>query len=374
MSVLVLDPNTAAAQRLHRQLEDLDFNPVVVTEAQQVLPLCQKGNVQAVLAAKATDFSALGPLPAGVAAILISHEQPDLQDLLACLPYGLNDCWQLPITDDELHARLQTVLQRMDEWIVDANAQWQALRQDLERDQRAGQYIQMDMLPPTPQTIGSCRLEHRLEPSLFLSGDFVDYFAVSKDRFACYVADVSGHGASSAFVTVLLKNFSQRLRRDLADGRLASPGEVLAWMNQELLEQHIDKHVAIFFALVDGAAAQLHYASAAHFPPAILVPAQPANASDGALMLEQKGKPLGLFADAVFDSACVDFPTGARLVVFSDGVLDLIDGATLSQKEANLRAAVAGCAEMDGLWDSFDLAKLGLDDVSCLMVSRGEQV
>ena len=36
-----------------------------------------------------------------------------------------------------------------------------------------------------------------------LSGDFVDYFRITDRHFAFYMADVSGHGASSAFVTVL---------------------------------------------------------------------------------------------------------------------------------------------------------------------------
>ena len=40
-------------------------------------------------------------------------------------------------------------------------------------------------------------------------------FWISEDKVLVYIADVSGHGASSAFVTVLLRNLTNRLQRNL---------------------------------------------------------------------------------------------------------------------------------------------------------------
>ena len=69
----------------------------------------------------------------------------------------------------------------------------------------------MNMLPVSPWTHRRVPFAHQIIPSLYLSGDFVDYFRVDERRVAFYLADVSGHGASSAFVTVLLKFMTTRL-------------------------------------------------------------------------------------------------------------------------------------------------------------------
>ena len=61
-----------------------------------------------------------------------------------------------------------------------------------------------------PKVINGVYYDYWFAPSLYLSGDFLDYQRYN-DRFsAFYFADVSGHGASSAFVTVLLKYLCNR--------------------------------------------------------------------------------------------------------------------------------------------------------------------
>ncbi|MEZ5567959.1 MAG: hypothetical protein R3E54_06425 [Halioglobus sp.] len=52
------------------------------------------------------------------------------------------------------------------------------------------------------------------------------------------MADVSGHGSSSAFATVLLKNLFARKRSDLLrrdDPTIMSPSQMLERANRELL-------------------------------------------------------------------------------------------------------------------------------------------
>ena len=137
---------------------------------------------------------------------------------------------------------------------------------ELKRDQRAGRYIQMGMLPPSPMMIDDYRLQQDMLPSHMLSGDFVDYFAFADGYFAAYVADVSGHGASSAFVTVLLKNFSRRIRREYHPKMLNEPGQILEWLNREILEQHIDKHVAMVLVVADCQRHQFTIVNAGHYP------------------------------------------------------------------------------------------------------------
>ncbi|MEJ2130358.1 MAG: SpoIIE family protein phosphatase, partial [Gammaproteobacteria bacterium] len=140
-------------------------------------------------------------------------------------------------------ARLRRENQLYKEELEAVNRQLTEHLRELQKDQRAGRHIQMGMLPPSPMAIEQYRLSHRIIPSLFLSGDFVDYFRITEKHFVFYIADVSGHGASSAFVTVLLKNFSRRLRREYKVRMLNRPGEILSRLNQELLDNALEKHV-----------------------------------------------------------------------------------------------------------------------------------
>jgi sigma-B regulation protein RsbU (phosphoserine phosphatase) len=82
------------------------------------------------------------------------------------------------------------------------------------KDQQAGRQVQMRMLPNSPLVIGDYLCSHTIIPSLYLSGDFTDYFTVDDHYLVFFMADVSGHGSSSAFATVLLKNLFARKRSD----------------------------------------------------------------------------------------------------------------------------------------------------------------
>lgn len=144
---------------------------------------------------------------------------------------------------------------------------------ELRADQRAGRKVQLKMLPDHKVMLNGLALDHLIKPSLFLSGDFLDYFRISDDQTLVYIADVSGHGASSAFVTVLLKNLTNRLQRNLRRGSsddILYPERILQRINSELLDTGLGKHVTVFVGIISSSARTLRYAVGAHFPmPAI---------------------------------------------------------------------------------------------------------
>jgi ActR/RegA family two-component response regulator len=95
----------------------------------------------------------------------------------------------------------------------------------LKQDQLAGLEVQKSLMPESPLAFGDYEISHSITPSLYLSGDFVGYNFVLDRYLLFYFADVSGHGASSAFVTVLLRFMIGRvIRRPYARKRLCSPG------------------------------------------------------------------------------------------------------------------------------------------------------
>ena len=293
----------------------------------------------------------------------VCPELPNTDTMLDAMRVGIVDVVSPGIGDGELGVRVRAALERARPSDIRIAGQLASL----ERDQRAGRYIQQRILPRSPLSIGHYRLAHRVRPSMILSGDFVDYFRIGDGHFVFYIADVSGHGASSALVTVILKNFSRRLRREHLPRMLKRPGEMLANLNRELLDQNLGKHVAMFIGVVDLRADTVTYANAGHFPHAI-------HAGGGeARCLECRGKPVGLFDDVAYDVGEVPLAAGESVVAFSDGVLEVMPEDGLPAKEARLVACAASHApDVGALWDAVGVVPgaTGPDDMTCLVVAH----
>ncbi len=214
----------------------------------------------------------------------------------------------------------------------------------LERDQQAGFRVQRGMMPAAPMTFSKVTFDHRIFPSLILSGDFIDYFKLLDGRTVFYIADVSGHGASSAFVTVLLKSLSRRLQNDYESLGLKTPGSILVWLNRELLQCNLEQHVTMFLGILDCDESTLEYSNAAQFPAAIL------SGDDRAEFLEIGGLPLGLYQTPEYDSRSVSLPIQFTIVMFSDGVFEIMPQQTLKAKEEHLLSVVkCGKRNVDAL-------------------------
>ena len=202
---------------------------------------------------------------------------------------------------------------------------------------------------------------------MILSGDFVDYLRVGPDHFVFYIADVSGHGASSAFITVILKNFSGRLRREYSPRMFTEPGEILAALNRELLDQGLGKHVAMFIGVVALKQDTITYANAGHFPHAIHA------GERNAVFLETHGKPVGLFDEVSYAPSVIPLAPGESVVAFSDGVLEVMHEDGLPAKETRLvDCAAAKAPDIAALWSGLGLGEStpGPDDMTCLVVAR----
>ena len=184
-----------------------------------------------------------------------------MNDVVQALRLGASDYLIKPIADPEVldHAisrcveqgKLLRENQLYRQQLEEANLEYKESLQALQQDLLAGRQVQMKMLPPAPSYFGDYRFSHKIVPSLYLSGDFVDYFTVGDHHVVFFIADVSGHGASSAFVTVLLKNLFARKRSDYAhkgDEIVLSPSAMLETANRELLDTGIGKHVTLCVA------------------------------------------------------------------------------------------------------------------------------
>lgn len=267
-------------------------------------------------------------------------------------------------------ARLRVENQLYREKLEATNRELQASLHLLQEDQNAGRQVQMNMLPVTPWQADGLNFAHQIIPSLYLSGDFVDYFRIDERRIAFYLADVSGHGASSAFVTVLLKFMTTRLLYEWRRGGTLpefKPSDVLGHINRGLINCKLGKHVTMLGGVIDEESGMLTYSIGGHLPLPVLFE------NGQAHYLEGRGLPVGLFEEAEYGDLVMQLPESFSLTLLSDGILDLLPGDTLKEKELALPQLVSQAGgTLGGLRQVLGLANLGEmpDDIALLVLSR----
>ncbi|MCB1807418.1 MAG: serine/threonine-protein phosphatase, partial [Candidatus Competibacteraceae bacterium] len=203
----------------------------------------------------------------------------------------------------------------------------------LREDEEAGRRLQFQLLPPETQTFGNIYCSRRLWTSLYLSGDFLDYFRIDDDHLGFYIADVAGHGVSPAFVTILLKSYMNRyleLFRQAKNRGVLNPAKIMSRMNHNVLQSHLGKHLTMFYGIIEFTSNRLHYCNAGHYPYPILYDGEQAE------FIESRGKPVGMFEFAEYRNETITLPKNFALTLLSDGVFEILPQLEIKDKLAFL--------------------------------------
>ncbi|RDB43729.1 serine/threonine protein phosphatase [Halomonas sp. DQ26W] len=333
--------------------------------------------------ARAVPSLAWASLTERLPTVVVSDSRLDA-DLLTAVDVGLVDYVVEPMRHGqllrrmirkviELH-RLEDERSRDRAHLAQLNEHLEELNESLEThlallrlDQQAGGQIQRKLLPPHPQTLGGVTCDYWLVPSLYLSGDFLD-FQRYDDRYTLfYFADVSGHGASSAFVTVLLKYLCNRWLSEW-DGKQPDhlPAQWLTALNRELLDTGIGKHATLFVGVIDHVDHCLYYSLGAQLPKPLLV-------ADGKVVeLPGEGMPVGLFPSVEYPRLRYRLPPNFTLWLCSDGILECLPGEMLDMRLRELEQRVLSCTTLERLRDSLALSASG--DINAEGEHSGEEL
>lgn len=386
-SVLIVDHNDVVRERIVRHLDSLGYCVIQCSTAVSALTIAAAQEPDAILcnlkllSLDGTPLLQLLARDLSVAPVIALSDSNEIDEVLGALRSGACDyintsALEIDVLDLSVaRASDQGALRRENreyrERLEQANSELKTSLRALRQDQQAGRHVQLKMLPPDKKQIGNFTLSHRIVPSLLLSGDFVEYFTVGSHHLVFFIADVSGHGASSAFVTVLLKNLFARKRSDYGhqrDNAVLSPVQMLRRANLELLNTQIGKHVTMCVGVIDQQDNTLCYSVAGHLPLPILT-------SHGkAQFLEGEGMPVGLFADASYSEQTMALPQEFLLTLFSDGILETLTPDGVIAKESALLECLSR-PELDSIEklstvlgiDKIDEAP---DDIAVLLVSR----
>ncbi len=187
----------------------------------------------------------------------------------------------------------------------------------MKRDLQIAKEIQAWLLPANPPQILGLEIAFATRPANTVAGDYYDVFprlsSDSSGRFLIAIADVAGKSIPAA---MLMATFQASLKT--LSAMSGSLTELAGRMNTYACSnsQNGRRFTTTFLAEYDPASRSLTYVNAGHNAPIL-------RRQTGAIeRLQAGGIPLGIQANAPYESGAVTLQSGDWLVVFTDGVIE----------------------------------------------------
>ncbi|MDX2435417.1 MAG: SpoIIE family protein phosphatase [Acidobacteriota bacterium] len=188
-----------------------------------------------------------------------------------------------------------------------------AEKERLARELELAREIQQRLLPASKLEMGPLSVRAVFQPAAEVGGDYFDVFQVADDRLLVTVGDVAGHGLSTGLLMASLKSSVAALVHE------GYTGAMLIEKANRLLLEHGQARTMVTIAVIDidPVRGRLKLANAGHPPPFLL------GEADGPRELLAGALPMGNRLCSPASTEC-DFPPGARLLLYSDGLVEAV--------------------------------------------------
>jgi len=169
-----------------------------------------------------------------------------------------------------------------------------------------------ELLSRIPDSVPGMAVASLYHPADEVAGDYYDLLPLSDGTWLLCIADVIGHGIPAAMGAAILKTLLVEASEHLLD-----PGEVLAFVNERYYRVSLECDFAsAMLVRWDAAKSEVTFASAGHEHGILLTP-------DGEIHhLESTGMVIGLREEGAWPTKSVAIPTGARLLLTTDGITE----------------------------------------------------
>jgi len=375
-TILIIDDEAYVRRSIQAYLEDRGFSVLEAENGRRGLEIFEQAKPDLVLVdLRMPEVDGLEVLESVIrhspqTPIIVVSGMGIITDVIKALQLGAWDYVLKPIDDMEVlnHAicgALEKARLRRENEAYQKELE-ESLRK-IRHDEKAGQKIQMKLLPPATSVIGAYTFTRYVLPSMDLSGDFVDYFELDNDHIVFFTADVSGHGVSSALITVLLKCFMRKLidgYQHEGNATIIQPDSVLSQLNAELIREDLDKHITMFYGVLNRSDHMLTFANGGQFPDPLLWN----NAS--VETLHRPGMAVGLFPFAEYQSYQIPLPDDCFMALFSDGVLEVLPQKDPTQKLEFLQSLDTSQVVTQFVSELESIKNLP-DDIMVLTLSKG---
>ena len=188
----------------------------------------------------------------------------------------------------------------------------------LQTEMAVARKVQLQMLPQSRPSVPTLDIYAESRPALQVGGDFYDFVTEPDRPVMLLLGDVSGKGVSAAMIMSLIHAATRSAARFMPD---ATPASVLSRTNNDLYDDLtlLDAFTTAVVAQYEPKHGLMRYANAGHAPVIYRAP------GGRAQLLEADGVPIGVLPISLSEDYTLDFPSGALLVVTTDGFSEARD-------------------------------------------------
>ncbi len=231
-----------------------------------------------------------------------------------------------PWNPAEITARINTLqtIRRLTRQYAEVQQRARHQQEELQEALQSAAEIQRRLIPEQYPDYQKLSYAWRFMPSRKVGGDLFNVAHLDEKTIMTYLVDVSGHGISSAMVSVAIQQslspHTGHIPKRQVDTppyyTIHTPAAVMADLEREYPFERFEEFFTLIYLLIDEASGAVRYCSAGH-PAPILV-----RSSGKIERLECGGTIIGLGNLVAFEEGEIQMRAGDRLFLYTDGVTE----------------------------------------------------
>jgi serine phosphatase RsbU (regulator of sigma subunit) len=191
----------------------------------------------------------------------------------------------------------------------------QRLLNRVEREMGLARQAQASILPTHSPQVSGYDFGSLIIPARAVGGDFYDFNFVDENRLCIGIGDVSDKGLPAALFMAVTCSL---VRAEI--GRSDDQRQIFENVNHFLIRMNAKMFVTLLYCTLDFETGTMQYSRAGHLPPIVI----DQHGKPIEVPISQ-GQPLGLFEDLRIDQQQFILPNGGLVLLFSDGLNEVVD-------------------------------------------------
>ncbi len=197
-------------------------------------------------------------------------------------------------------------------------------KERLQTEVEIAREVQSQLYPKAAVPTCGLKLTVRCDPARMVSGDYYDYFQISRDKLMFALGDVAGKGISAALLMATLQAalraqinaYTPVQETECSTQPQINAASVVSKLNRQIhAHTSPEKYATFFFAVFDEVTCSLTYTNAGHLSPLLF-------RNDQVITLDSNGTVVGAFPFAKYDESCLNMKSNDLLVCYTDGITE----------------------------------------------------